>query len=314
MVNLPHEWYPNTRSFFATLTQCCAVVYLFVYLFICVIHNLIKINHFLSLGHSSPVVCIQSISESTPLSRCAWSDTPAGLHQVSRVEDSPIPHGESLRPVEVNQVIEISDSNEGSERMDESKKPTEYSQNIVTEEYGENSERVQSSPNDCHISLTRASVSEAVKSDNSAEREELFTSEKHKTDGAEHVHRHIHKHVHKHTHKHRHEHKHKYRSKLKHKNEHEHKHKRKHKHRDEYEHKRHDVTNDDLSVGEALSCVSRSAVDYATQVGHSEIQTNNVGQVHSPKLEEMRKEIDELNVLIQQHEEQLLSLNRRTES
>ncbi len=165
-------------------------------------------------------------------------------------------------------------------------------------------------------SPTHENLAVAVRSDNNTKEEEFLSTKTHTRDEVELVHRHIHKHVHEYTHKHRHEHKHKHRHK------HEHRDKRKHKHR--HRHQRHltdpkskPIRDDDLSVGGVLSRVSQSAADiYATPVGHSgsQIQTNNVRQAHSPKLEEMRKEIEELNVLIQQHEEQLLSLARRTES
>ena len=266
----------------------------------------VRTTIFWLVGNASSAVSTHPLTESTPLSRCAWNDTPAGSHQVFNVLDST---GSSLtprfhQPGEVNEVIEISDSTEDSLRMDDGNRNHEpkNSQDIESDGYDDVSRHGESRPDEYQSSLTRRNVSEDLQRNSSTTEGEMHT-----TNIAEHVHRHIHKHVHKHKHRHKHKHKHK----RKHKNEHE----RKRKHSGIREHKRHDVT--DVCDGKALSCCSRCFVDVsATQIRPSacEIQTNNVVQVHSPKLEEMRKEIEELNVLIQQHEEQLLSLTRRTEN
>lgn len=284
------------------------------------IHCVEVIIFCMSPGHSSADGYIQPVIGSTPLSLCAWSDTPARLHdQVTLVQDSPVP-GDNVQPVDVIPVSEITDTTQGSETMDDGgRKPIEHSQNAVSESCGENSVR---GLEEYQSSIIQGSLkSDAVSRDNTTEREELPTTTKEN----ECLHRHTHKHVHKHKHKHRHEHKHihKYKHKHKHKYEHEHTHKRKHKPRDKHEHRRHHV-KDPISTsmqsdddGGALSHLPQSAADVdviQARPSGSEIEQDNTGQSHSPSVEEMRAEIEDLNVLIQQHEKQLLSLTKRTKT
>ena len=266
-------------------------------------------------GNASSAASTRPLTESTPLSRCAWNDTPAGLHQVSNVHDSrgsPLTP-RCLQPVEVNESIEICDSTEDSERTDDENRNDEpkNSRDIESDGYDNVSRHGETRLDEYQSSLTPRNMSENLHRNSSTAKGEV-----HRRNIAEHVHRHIHKHVHKHKHKHRHEHKHK--RKHKHKSKHKNEHESEHEHRDKREHVfKNDPKYKLICDGRALSCYSRSFVDIsATQIrpSGSQIQTNNVLQVHSPELDEMRKEIEELNVLIQQHEEQLLNLTRRTES
>ena len=286
-----------------------------------VIYLLCWTNHFLhvpTVGHSSVAGYVQPVIGSTPLSRCAWSDTPTRLHnQVTLVQDSPLP-GDSVQPVEAIPVIEIIDITQGSEKIDDaSRKPIQHSQNSVSESCGENSGR---DLEEYQSSITQASLkSGAVRKDKATEREEVSTTSKEK----ECVHRHTHKHVHKHEHKHRHEHQHRHKYKHKHKYEHEHTHKRKHRHRDKHEHRRHRVTDpifksvqsddDDKALPHLSQSPADIDVSQARRSG-SEIEQDNTGRSHSPSVEEMRTEIEDLKVLIQQHEKQLSSLTKKTKT
>ena len=189
---------------------------------------------------------------------------------------------------------------------DKNKKTPEYSQNIEPGGFNVPSTCSQSRPDKYQSTITLENLSDDEQG-NSGTSKEI-------RDKAEHVHQYIHKHVHKHRHRHKHKHEHKHKHRHKSKNEHECEYKRERKHRDKQEHKRHGViliSDDGVSVGGALSSYSRSSADiHTTLARHSggEIQTNNAVQARSPKLEEMQKEIEELNVLIEQHEKQLLSL------
>ena len=187
---------------------------------------------------------------------------------------------ESLRRVDEHEVIVISDSTESPDRISKKTRKLTPENSQDSESYIPHSTRfgLGHSSRACQVSTTCKILSrtKAVQRDSSAVR---------KNGNEAHL---VHRHIHKHTHKHRHKHKHK------------------HKHRHEHKHG-HKKTNNTTEL-EAYAEHASSATK--TRPAGSEI----VRKVHSPKLEDMQKEVDELNVLIQQHEETLSRLNRRTES
>ena len=323
----------------------------------------VEVAFFAFIGHSSADGYLQQVTEGTPLSRCAWSDTPARLHhQVDNfVQDSPVP-SDNVRTVEVIPVIDISDSTEGSETANDANRDlTQLSQIAVSESCADNSGR---NLEEHQASITPSSLkSDVVRKDISTEGGVPTTVKQKKC-----VHWHSHKHVHKHKHRHKYKREHEY--------EYEHTHRRKRKHRDKRDRRHHETdsksnsmqSNDDdgaLSEGTplsrcawsdtparshhqvathrrkhrdkrdrrhhktdsksnsmqsndddgALSHLSHSAEDRdvtrASALG-SETEEYNTKEDHSPSVEEMQKEIEDLNVLIEQHEK-LLSLPKRTE-
>lgn len=277
-------------------------------------------------GHNSPrVASSHQYPETTPLSRSAWSDTPAATsqHQVSPVPDSPEPNGDS--PNRVIEVIEISDSNE---RMNNENGDATMSSDTIVDKGTQGG----SMSDKTHPFTKQESLSKALKNDRT-ERDGVLASKQETIVETEHVYRHIHKHKHKHSHRHEHRYKHEHRHK------HEHRYKRKYKddsadkqhmfhnrnnaRREKYRQKRHvtiskakSISEDDFSAGGQPSSSARPSVDTDAHVEHSnyELQTDKVRQGNSPNVEDMRSEVEELNALIQQHEDQLSRLTKRTES
>ena len=220
------------------------------------------------------------------------------MPQVSCDQDSTGVVRENLPPVEVNQIVEVDDSTDSSMTMgEESAKTTKT--NVLKIDH----KNLGLGRDENQSSLTYASPSEAAEKEDSVKRKELQTAKK--REEAEHIHHHIHRHVHKHTHEHSHKHRHKckYKHKAENKQEYKHKHKHKFRRRRISDPKSESMRDDDSSTVGDLPSIDIPVCSF----GPSGSET----QMHSPKLEDMRKEIDELNVLIQQHEDQLSYLTRK---
>ncbi|XP_028403574.1 E3 ubiquitin-protein ligase Topors-like isoform X2 [Dendronephthya gigantea] len=209
--------------------------------------------------------------QSSSFSRCPWNDTPAGEQQSARVCDSPMQSGESPWRVVGPEVIVITDSTESPDRISKERRNP-------TPEHSQDNERyiLQSKS----FGLGHSSQEDQV----STTHEILCKTRAVRGDSGafreelptqkmnKESKDFVHRHIHKHKHKHRHEHKHRRRK-----------------------------TNSNLKAyPEHTSSATK------TRAACSE----TVRKVHSPKLEDMQKEVEELNVLIQEHEEKLSNLER----
>ena len=99
-----------------------------------------------------------------------------------------------------------------------------------------------------------------------------------------------------------------------------HKHGSRHKHKHKYKHKRRSrhKTNPSLhpfsESGSSSTCISERSTPrtyFQVEEPVGDVESKSVKQPESPTVERMRSEIDELNILIRQHEQELLNLGKR---